>query len=170
MNLQKKLVKESLKSHLSLLHYFFNDYDLNFTASEELQQFIITNLKIKECHANQPILSTGEMANEVYFIKTKRKRSVTVINEALDMRVADLKLGSYFGEASILFGLESAYTFLALTNSRIYYIEKDTLLEALEMYPSFASFLRHRSSVRLSYWSCIEIGYQKFMRDATHEF
>lgn len=59
--------------------------------------------------------------------------------------------------------MPSAYTYLALKNSRIYVIDKDFFLEIINDYPEFGNFIRQRAVRRMSYWQCIELGYQKFI-------
>lgn len=86
----------------------------------------------------------------------------------ININLAILKHGSFFGDASVLFDVPSRYSYQISYQSSfvtkkvkpIYlcFIEKDHVLKIVNKYPSFGIFLRHRALRRLSYWEHVETG------------
>lgn len=116
------------------------------------------------------VLAKGDKADHVWFIKTNGIIITTAdehdsFADKIDQCVADLRVGGYFGETSILFDKASEFTFLALaldqnykqTETNMFSISKKRFWKILTQHPKFADFLRDRAITRLTYWKCYEL-------------
>jgi CRP-like cAMP-binding protein len=84
---------------------------------------IVSSLTAESFLNGWDIIKAGQCPEHIYFIK---QNCVTIVNEKENIRIADLKEGSYFGEGAIIFGVPSAYTYKAID-----YLDKEVPLTKL---------------------------------------
>ncbi len=82
-----------------------------------------------------------------------------MVHEGEDLRIADLKEGSFFGEGTVIYNSPSTFSYVALnykeTSNRItklYSIEAGHFRNILTQFPSFAAFVKYRAMKRTAYY------------------
>lgn len=82
-----------------------------------------------------------------------------MVHEGEDLRIADLKEGSFFGEGTVIYNSPSTFSYVALNYkeasnriTKLYSIEAGHFRNILTQFPSFASFVKYRAMKRTAYY------------------
>lgn len=96
--------------------------------------------------AGDYIMKVGELADEIYFIKTGEVEVLATDNKT---RIAILREGAYFGEIGLLLTGKRTVTIRALTFCVFQVLGKDDFNSLMNMYPEQKAYLEKISQQRV---------------------
>jgi len=123
-------------------------------ADNELLNALATRLKPRVYPIGDIVVSSGEMAKEMYFVCQGR---LEIFSKEDDAVHAVLKEGDYFGELALLFEEERTASVRAVTYCDLFILSKEHFQEILDRYPRFSELIREYAQKRAEWVSDLVI-------------
>jgi signal-transduction protein with cAMP-binding, CBS, and nucleotidyltransferase domain len=119
---------------------------LSGVSPEDISE-LVASLEKKYYKAGQTILFQGELANTLHLIHTG-KVSVTVSSKGERKKVAELAVGNYFGEISLIEPTSAKATIRSEEPTLVYTISSDSFYNVINRNPGALEFIKQKIEER----------------------